>query len=275
MSGMTASGTVPSTPELEALAVSLADGAARVVAAGRGGELTVSAKTTSTDLVTQVDRQTEAWLVEQIRSVRPDDAVLGEEGGERVGSSPVRWLIDPIDGTVNFVLGIAQYAVSVAAEVEGTVVAGAVANPASGETFHARRGGGAWLGERRLTGPRDVPLSRAVVATGFGYDPQLRSHQAAVAARLLPQVSDIRRLGSAALDLCFLAAGRVDGYYEAGLNPWDYAAGLLIASEAGCVVGGLDGRGASRSLTVGAGPALADELFAVLATLGAEWTQPA
>src|SRR5262249_2627280 len=145
----------------------------------------------------------------------------------------VRWLVDPIDGTVNFVLGLRQYAVSVAAEVDGVVIAGCVHNPESGETFHATRGGGAFAGERRLAGPRDIPLERAIVGTGFGYDPVVRARQGVVVAAMLPRIGDIRRLGSAALDLCALAEGRLDAYFEAGLNPWDWAAGLLIATEVG------------------------------------------
>jgi myo-inositol-1(or 4)-monophosphatase len=255
--------------ELEQLCVRLAEGAAGVVRERRGDRHAVSAKSTATDLVTEVDRATEQWLVEQLAQRRPDDAILGEEGGGRPGSSGVRWLLDPIDGTVNFVLGLPHYAVSVAAEVDGQVMAGAVANPVSGETFRARRGGGAWLGEQRLTGPRDVPLARAVVATGFGYDAALRARQVAAVTPLLPRIGDIRRLGAASLDLCFLAAGRVDGYFEAALNPWDHAAGGLVATEAGCRLSGLDGRAPGRHLYAAAGPGLAAELFALLESVGA------
>src|SRR4051812_36049401 len=216
--------------ELEQLAVQLAEGAAGVVRAGRGGAVAVSAKSTATDLVTEVDRATERWLVGRIRAVRPGDAILGEEGGGAAGTSGVRWVLDPIDGTVNFVLGLPVYAISVAAEVDGSVVAGAVANPVTGETFHARRGGGAYLAGQRLSGPRDISLERAVVGTGFGYDAALRARQGVVVAGLLPRVADIRRLGAAALDLCFLGAGRIDAYFEVGLNPWDHAAGGLVAT---------------------------------------------
>src|SRR5919197_1733844 len=183
--------------ELERLAVELAEGAAALVRDGRRSGVEATAKSTATDLVTDVDKATERWLVERLRTLRPDDALLGEESGGRSGSSGVRWLLDPIDGTVNFVLGIPLFAVSVAAEVDGAVVAGAVCNPTSGETFHARTGGGAYVGDRRLTGARDVPLARAVVGTGFGYDAGLRARQAAVVARIMGQVADIRRLGAA------------------------------------------------------------------------------
>jgi myo-inositol-1(or 4)-monophosphatase len=256
--------------DLERMAVDLAAGAASVVRDGRGAGLTVSTKSTETDLVTQVDRDTEQWLVETITGRRPDDAILGEEGGARAGSSGVRWLIDPIDGTVNFVLGIPFYAVSVAAEVDGEVVAGAVVNPVSGETFHARRGGGAWLGDQRLHGPRDVPLERAVIGTGFAYSASTRARQIAVVAELLPRVSDIRRIGASSLEWCFVAAGRLDGYFEADLNPWDYAAGALVATEAGCVVGGLHAAPVSGRLALAAGPRTAPDLIAALESLRAD-----
>lgn len=260
--------------ELEAVAVELARGAARIARAGRDSTLSVDAKSTATDLVTEVDRRTERWLIDEIARLRPGDAVLGEEGGNRQGSTAVRWVLDPIDGTVNFVLGLPQYAVSVAAEVDGRAVAGAVCNPVAGETFRAHLGGGAFLltadGQIALYGPRDVPLNRAVVGTGFAYDAELRARQIEVVRPLLPRVADIRRLGAASLDLCYLAAGRLDAYFEAGLNRWDYAAGGLIAAEAGCVLSGLRGRPASPELFAGAGPSLAGDFFALLESLGAD-----
>jgi myo-inositol-1(or 4)-monophosphatase len=254
--------------ELAGLCVEFATGAADLVRHTAAGA--VAAKSTATDLVTAADRASEAWLVQRIRAARPDDAVLGEEGGEHPGRSAVRWVIDPIDGTVNFVLGLPQYAVSVAAEVDGRTVAGAVCNPATGALFRARRGAGAFLGEQRLAGPRTVPLERAVVATGFAYAPEVRARQAEVVTRLLPRIADIRRLGSASLDLCAVACGRVDGYFESGLHPWDWAAGALIAEEAGCVVTGADAAGPSRTITVAAGPGLATELRDLLTQLGAD-----
>lgn len=256
--------------ELEQMAIELALGAAAVVRGARGDQLTVSSKTTATDLVTVADRETERWLVEQIASRRPGDSVLGEEDGARTGGSRVRWVLDPIDGTVNFVLGLPQYAVSVAAEFDGAVVAGAVCNPVSGELFHARRGGGAFLDGVALHGPRDVPLARAVVGTGFGYQAARRARQGAVVAALLPQVADVRRLGAASLDLCAVAAGRLDAYFEAGLNPWDYAAGALVATEAGCVASGGRGRDPGTQLVVASGPGISAELVALLEQLGAD-----
>ncbi|MGN6608242.1 MAG: inositol monophosphatase family protein, partial [Jatrophihabitans sp.] len=171
---------------------------------------------------------------------------------------------------VNFVLGLPQYAVSVAAELDGVVVAGAVYNPETGELFTASLGGGAFLGDRRLTGPRDVPLARAVIGTGFGYDAARRARQAAVVLELLPRVADVRRLGAASLDLCFVAAGRLDGYFEVGLHRWDHAAGGLVAAEAGCVSSGLRGRAAGDDFYAVAGPGLAPDLFGLLDELGAD-----
>jgi myo-inositol-1(or 4)-monophosphatase len=263
-----------STTELGDYAVRLALGAAEVVRRSTSGRPEADAKSTSTDLVTAVDRATERWLVDRIANDRRDDAILGEEGGGRPGTSGVRWLLDPIDGTVNYVLGLPQFAVSVAAEVDGQVVAGAVCNPVSGELFRAVLGGGAWLDldgvTSALPGPRDVDLERAVVGTGFGYDRRQRERQGSVAARLLPRVADLRRMGSAALDLCALAAGRLDAYFEAGLNPWDGAAGGLVATEAGCVITGLRGRAAGPQMTAGAGPSLAAPFFALLEELDAD-----
>ena len=256
--------------ELGEYAVRLALGAAELIRRTDRRELDVDSKSTSTDLVTAVDHASERWLIEQIMRDRPGDAVLGEEGGSHLGTTGVRWVLDPIDGTVNFVLGLPQYAVSVAAQVDETFVAGAVCNPVSGELFHATLGGGSWLGERRLSGPRAVDLDRAVIGTGFGYDREQRSRQAAVAAAVLAHVADIRRIGSAALDLCSVACGRLDGYFEAGLNPWDYGAGALIAAEAGCAVSGLRGEPLSSRMAVVAAPELAPPLLALLEQLEAD-----
>lgn len=256
--------------ELERFAIELATGAAALVARRRRAGFAVSSKSTATDLVTEIDRASERWLVQQLTTTRPTDAILGEEGAGSDGTSGVRWLLDPIDGTVNFVLGLPQYAVSVAAEVAGQVLAGAVCNAATGEIFHARRGGGAYVAQSRLTGPRAVPLARAVIGTGFGYAPAQRTRQGAVLAKLLPQVADIRRQGSASLDLCAVAQGRLDAYFEAGLQPWDYAAGVLIATEAGCAATGLRGTQPSTRLTAVAGTSLAGEFFAVLEQVGAD-----
>jgi myo-inositol-1(or 4)-monophosphatase len=261
---------IPSATALAEIAVELATGAGQVIRDRRREAFTIDTKSTPTDVVTDVDRSTEAYILDRLASRRPHDAILGEEGGGHPGETGVRWLIDPIDGTVNFVLGLPQFAVSVAAEIDGQVVAACVHNPLSGEVFRATLGGGAFLGEQRLAGPRDVPLERAVVATGFAYDAGLRARQGAVVAQLLPRIADIRRLGSAALDLCATAAGTLDGYFEVGLNPWDWAAGALVAGEAGCLVSGLRGHGPSSAMTAAAGRRLAGDLFALLESLGAD-----
>jgi myo-inositol-1(or 4)-monophosphatase len=266
--------------DLVAIAVELARRAGELVVRGReraGADrstLGVEAKSTPTDVVTAMDRASERFLTEQLRRLRPGDAVLGEEGGQHDGTTGVRWLVDPIDGTVNYLYGLPQYAVSVAAEVDGTVLAGAVHNPATGEMFRAVAGGGAWLSgpdgvERRLavTGCTDLP--QAMVATGFGYAVPERAAQAAVVAALLPRVRDIRRLGAASLDLCFLAAGRLDAYYERGLKPWDYAAGGLVAAEAGAVLSGLHGRAPGGALYAAAAPGVAAAFFSLLEELSA------
>jgi myo-inositol-1(or 4)-monophosphatase len=255
--------------ELTELAVSLARRAGALALLRRAHGLSVGTKSSATDVVTDADRAVEEMLRAELAAHRPEDAVLGEEGGPAgPDDARVRWLIDPIDGTVNFLLGLPQFAVSIAAQLDGQTVAGCVLNPVSGELFRATRGGGAYLGERRLTGPRAIPLAEAVLATGFGYDPALRARQGQLLARLLPRVGNLRRLGSAALDLCFLAAGRLDLYYEGPLGEWDYAAGLLIAEEAGAATSGLAGRPAGSRLVAAAHPAGAAEFFGLLAELG-------
>ena len=256
--------------ELTQLAVDLAvrAGALALRVAERG--LSVSTKSSATDVVTDADRAVEDFLRAEIARARPGDSVLGEErGDDRRRASAARWLIDPIDGTVNFMLGLPIFAVSIAVEVDGETVAACVHNPASGAVFRATLGGGAFLAERRLTGPRSAPLAEAVVATGFGYGPRERARQGVVAGQLLAHVGNIRRLGSAALDLCHLAAGWVDFYYEGGLNEWDVAAGLLVASEAGVRLSGLGGRRAGPAMVAGGHPDHADEFFALLTSLSA------
>jgi myo-inositol-1(or 4)-monophosphatase len=261
------------------LACTLVDQAAELVSEGRSRAVTesVGTKSTPTDVVTAMDTAAERLVVEGLRRARPGDAVLGEEGGERAArdrDDPVRWLLDPIDGTVNYLYGIPQYAVSLAAEVAGTVVAGVVRNPASGEEWTAVRGGGGWRGRpgtgTRLSGPTTDRLDRALVSTGFAYKADRRAEQARVVAALLPEVRDIRRIGAAALDLCFVAEGRLDAHYESGLKPWDSAAGGLVASEAGLLVTGLRGEPASGRMTLVAPPALHGALHDRLVALDAE-----
>lgn len=233
----------------------------------------VGTKSTSTDIVTAADRAVERLIAAFLRERRPDDAVLGEEYGAQANgaaSGRVRWVVDPIDGTVNYFYGLDQYAVSIAAEVDGVSVAGVVRNAATGQEWTATRGGGAWRDGRRLTGSTQTELGQALVATGFGYDPARRAYQARVLAEVLPRVRDLRRFGAASLDLCLAAEGRVDAYYEKGLNPWDHAAGGLIATEAGLRLGGLRGQPPSPAMVVAAPPALYQPLLDLLASVDAD-----
>jgi myo-inositol-1(or 4)-monophosphatase len=201
---------------------------------------TVRSKSTPTDPVTIVDTETERWLRERLAVLRPGDEVLGEEEGGRGGSDGLRWVIDPIDGTVNFVYGIAAYAVSVAVQLDGRSVAGAVANVAAGSVYSAALGQGALVLHDGVSMPLRcttvAELGMALVGTGFAYVPEQRRRQAEVLAQLLPAVRDMRRFGSCALDLCMVAAGQLDAYYEDGVHVWDWAAGALIAAEAGATV---------------------------------------
>jgi myo-inositol-1(or 4)-monophosphatase len=255
--------------ELADIARQLAGQAGELMLRGRAAGLSVSTKSSVTDVVTDVDRAVEQMLRAELARLRPADSVLGEEGGEhQQPGSAVRWVLDPIDGTVNFMLGLPQFAVSIAAQLHGRTVAGCVLNPSSGDEFSAILGRGAFLGNRRLTGPRSVPLDQAVVATGFGYDPGRRARQGALVGQLLAHVGNLRRLGSAALDLCSLAAGWVDLYFEGPLGEWDFAAGLLIATEAGVATSGLNGRPAGTSMVAGAHPERAGQFFDLLTELG-------
>jgi myo-inositol-1(or 4)-monophosphatase len=275
--GVTSAAGAPAPPdpvELRDLAVDVAREAAELVARGRASAAEhVDVKTSPVDVVTQVDKASEALIVARLTAARPDDGVLGEEGASRPARSGVRWIVDPIDGTVNFLYGVPAYAVSIAAEVDGVVRAGAVLNVATDELFTATSGGGAYLSSSalarpvRLTGSSPTSLEQTLVATGFSYRSEQRRAQGTVVAQLLPRVRDIRRFGSAALDLCAAAAGRVDAYYELELNPWDFAAGALIAAEAGLTVTGLPGRPFADPMALAAAPSIADEFVALVAGL--------
>ncbi|GAA2414566.1 inositol-1-monophosphatase [Actinomadura vinacea] len=263
-----------SLPEdLLELAVATAREAGRMLVDKRpaDGPDVVQTKSSPTDVVTQMDQAAERLIIERIRAARPDDGFLGEEGGTRAGASEVRWVIDPIDGTVNYLYDLPDWAVSIAAEVDGVTVAGAVDMPRRGETYTAVRGGGALLhtstGTRELRCNGEVPLNGALVATGFGYAAERRAHQARVLTGVLPNVRDIRRGGSCCVDLCSLAAGRVDAYYERGVQAWDIAAGALVVQESGGRVEGLDGAPAGPELTIAAGPGTFEALHALLKPL--------
>ncbi|ACY97267.1 MULTISPECIES: inositol monophosphatase family protein [Thermomonospora] len=259
--------------ELLELALEIAGETGRMLVGKRPveGPAVVQTKSSPTDVVTQMDRAAEQLIVERIRAARPADAILGEESGASAGGSAVRWVVDPIDGTVNYLYDLPDWSVSIAAEIDGRTAVGVVEVPRRGETYLAVRGGGARLrdaaGERPLRCTADVPLNRALVATGFGYESRRRAHQARVLTGVLPHVRDIRRGGACSVDLCTLAAGRVDGYYERGVQLWDIAAGTLIVEEAGGRVGGLHGAAPGPEFVLAAGPGTFEALHDLLAPL--------
>lgn len=225
----------PDDQALLALARETGLAAADLVADMRADGVEVAAtKSTATDVVTAADQAAEELIRTRIAAARPHDGFLGEEGGASdAGTSGVRWVVDPIDGTVNFLYGIPAYAVSIAAEVDGRVRAGVVVDVAHGEVWSATRGGGAHRNGHRLAVPAAGPLEEWLVRTGFGYAASLRAAQAVAVGRMLPQVRDVRRIGSCALDLCAVAAGESDAYVEEGVHDWDHAAAGLVLEEAG------------------------------------------
>jgi myo-inositol-1(or 4)-monophosphatase len=252
--------------ELHALAEAVArEAGALLRGAYDGPELRVSSKSTPTDLVSEADHAAERLIRERLQAARPDDGVLGEEGGDHAGTSGVRWVVDPLDGTVNFLFGIPQWAVSIACEDADGALAGVVYDPLRDELFSAERDGVPMLDGSPISASTRTDLSTALVGTGFGYDAEVRRAQAEVVARLLPDVRDIRRFGSAAVDLAWTACGRLDAYYEHGLNAWDLAAGALICERAGLEVLPLAPVGPSGPGVLVAPPALAAALAPRLA----------
>ncbi|MFJ2903684.1 inositol monophosphatase family protein [Streptomyces sp. NPDC087212] len=267
--------TDPLHSDLLALAQEAALRAGILLRDGRPADLAVAAtKSSPIDVVTEMDLAAEKLITTLITERRPDDGLLGEEGASTEGTSGIRWVVDPLDGTVNYLYGLPTWSVSIAAEQDGETVVGVVTAPMRGETYHAVLGSGAWAtgawdGERRLTCRPSPPLDQALVSTGFNYVTEVRTHQAEVAQRLIPLLRDIRRGGSAAIDLCDVAAGRLDGYYERGLHPWDLAAGDLIAREAGARTGGRPGERPGHALTIAATLGVFEPLQQHLETLGA------
>jgi myo-inositol-1(or 4)-monophosphatase len=234
----------------------------------------VETKSSATDLVSDADRAAEEAILELLRTERPDDGLLSEEGGDGAHAGPGppasgdgerRWVVDPLDGTTNFLYGLPAWCVSVALEDADGGLVGVVHDPLAGETFTAERGRGCRLNGRAVRIRDQQPLERALVATGFGYEAAVRSLQARALTTVLPRVRDLRRGGSAALDLAWLAAGRLDGYWELGVKPWDVAAGTLCVREAGGVVRPLD---AEPPGLAAAGPTLLPALLGLLAAAG-------
>ena len=236
-----------------------------VIEGRRHGDLTVDTKSSATDMVTEWDRISERTIVDAIRAARPDDGIVGEEGTDVESRSGVSWLIDPIDGTTNFMYGLSGYAVSIAAVDDDGSLAGAVFLPATRELFVAARGQGAWLGGRRLTCSRLTDPATALIGTGFSYSASRRAEQGERIGRLLPRARDIRRLGAAAPDLCFVADGRIDAYFEENLSPWDLAAGILVATEAGAIASDFSGGPPRPAEVLVAPPALHPHLVRLLA----------
>lgn len=253
----------PLIDDLLAVAVDAARAAEGVLRRGRASG--VDTKISPTDMVSDVDREAEAAVTGVLSSRRPGDGILAEEGTARSGTTGVRWVVDPLDGTTNYLFGIPQFCVAVAAEIDDRAVVGVVLDPSRDEAWVAVAGRGAFVNGRRCGVPAGrSTLETALVATGFGYRRERREWQASVAARVVPAVRDIRRFGSAALDLCWTGGGRFDAYYEWGLNPWDFAAGALVAAEAGAVVEVL-----AERLVVAAEPELFDQFCRLLEDAGA------
>ncbi len=262
--------------ELASIAHRAAGAAVELIHTRRPSELTIEAKSTSTDMVTQMDTASERLIRSIITGARPDDLVVGEEGGS-VGAEPgpsgrdqVTWWVDPIDGTTNYVYDHPGYNVSIAAGIGERTLVAVVGDPTHGRTYSAARGRGAFCDDRRLLLGPPAPVEATLVATGFAYDAGRRGRQGEVVARVLPQVRDIRRMGAAAMDLCSVAAGRVDAYYEAGLSIWDLAAGALIATEAGAQLGSLDGGPVRPESVLAAHPDRFEELRQLLLAAGAD-----
>lgn len=211
----------------------------------------VSSKSTAIDIATQMDKASEKFIVESLLASRPHDGIIGEEGSSRESTSGLTWVIDPVDGTVNYLYGIPGWNVSIAVKDELGVIAGVVHAPTINSTFTAIRGQGAFLNSQRIQCNDPVPLNRALIGTGFAYDVDRRVEQGRIVAQLLPQIRDLRRLGAAAVDICYVAMGAFDGYFEYGLYEWDWAAAGLIAQEAGALF-----TTDSHRISVCAGPAL-------------------
>lgn len=254
--------------DLLELARDCAANAAAFLVQGWDERCVVATKSSDTDVVTQMDRDSEAMLVQAILATRPDDGIIGEEGGRRKGTSGVTWVIDPLDGTVNYLYGFPSWAVSVGVLVDSVPTVGVVHAPALGSVWTGIAGDFAEHNGHRIHVGGIDSLERAMIATGFGYQPSARAEQGKIVAELLPTIRDIRRAGAAAVDMCWVAQGVVDAYFERGTHIWDRAAAMAICSGAGAVVGGLDGGVAQDTMTIAANPALFEALRGRLRELG-------
>lgn len=254
----------PNDPaELLALAIRTAE-AAGALLMQRPEHFAVNEKSSAIDFATQMDHASEQLIVEHLLAVRPDDGVIGEEGSQRKSKSGITWVIDPLDGTVNYFYGLPGWNVSIAAKDEEGVLVGAVYAPTARTLWSASRGGGSYKNGIPIHCNDPVALDRALISTGFSYDLALRTEQGERIARLIPRIRDLRRIGAAAVDLCHVASGMVDGYFEATLNEWDLAAGGLIATEAGAIVTGRNGQAPNHEMVIAAGPSLHGQLVAVV-----------
>ncbi len=266
------SGTTQSSADIAALrdlAIEIAVEAGELLASRLHDDRSqVSTKSTATDMVTEMDAASEQLIVDHIRRARPDDSIVGEEGAAVTGGSGVRWVIDPLDGTTNYLYRLPGWNVSVGVEIEGTPVAGAVSIPSTGDLFAAAFGLGATRNGATITVPTAAPLATALVGTGFSYEPDVRERQAANVSRLIARVRDIRRFGAAAADLCSVGCGRLDAYVESGLAPWDRSAGTIIAREAGARVEVTDDHPLPGTLVIASHPSRWDEFITLLQDAG-------
>lgn len=253
--------------ELRDIAVTVARSAGDMALAGRKqGDVAASTKSSPTDLVTEYDKASEQLIINSLQSLRPQDGLVGEEGANKPSESGITWHIDPIDGTTNFFFDVPAWAVSVGASDEHGPIAGAVYIPALGEMFSGARDGGATLNDAPIHVRKNSRLQDALVGTGFAYDPQKRIAHAQVLAHIMGNIRDIRRFGAAAIDLCFVACGRYDAYFERGLHSWDLVAGHVIASEAGAILTDFSGNTVTPAEVLCSQPGVHKELQALIAS---------
>ena len=245
--------------------VSLAEEVARAAGAllmQRPDSFTFTEKSSAVDFATQMDQQAESLIVKSLLAARPDDGIIAEEGAAQSSESGITWVIDPLDGTVNYLYGLPGWNISIAAKNQEGVIAGVVFAPTINSLWKARKGGGAYLNNKAIKCNDPVNLNLALIATGFSYDLELRKEQGARIQKLIPQIRDLRRNGAAAVDLCYVAMGAVDAYFESSLKEWDFAAGGLIATEAGALISGRTGGAPDGDMVVCAGPSLHAQLLA-------------